>query len=179
MLPCERREHLHKSAIMDFETKFENISNNYQNKSGFVPKWSKKLFVNHTQIMQKTSKTIAQNHQTWIASTIGDLSMSLSFRSQLFEFVPLWRVLFATCFSEPLGGGTPLDRCWPPLRHTSSDCFDFGAGFRSKFATKNQKIQSNKLRPSTYTDLYKRWPVERKRKNILMVSGIPKLFTGM
>ena len=45
------------------------------------------------------------------------------------------RVLFATCFSEPLGG-TPLDRFWLPLGHPCFDLEDFLEEFSSKFAPK-------------------------------------------
>ena len=41
--------------------------------------------------------------------------------------------LFVTCFSEPMGG-TPLDRCWPPLGHPCFDFLDLLEEFRSRFA---------------------------------------------
>ena len=51
-----------------------------------------------------------------IGSHLGATSLNLSRCSEL---------VVATCFSEPLGG-TPMDRCWPPLRHPWSDFLDFG-----------------------------------------------------
>ena len=58
------------------------------------------------------------------------------------------RVLFATCFSEPLGG-TPLNRCWPPLGHPWSDVVDFLEDCSSKCAPNFKAIHgTNTTAPS-------------------------------
>ena len=47
---------------------------------------------------------------------------------------PLWRVLFWTCFSEPLGG-TPFDRFWLALGQPWSDYIDLLKDVGSKLGS--------------------------------------------
>ena len=53
--------------------------------------------------------------------------------SQLLELLRLWSAFVSDMFFDPLGG-TPLDRCWHPLRHFWSEFLDLLEEFRSEFA---------------------------------------------
>ena len=78
----------------------------------------------HNKKNERISKNIFQIQQTF--------RLWLPFWSQLRDGFPPWRISFATCFLEPLGG-TPLDRCWPPLGHPGSDFVTFLEDSNSKF----------------------------------------------
>ena len=69
------------------------------------------------------------------------------FWKQLLGPFPLWRVLFASCFSEPLGC-TSFDRCWPPLGHLWSDVVTFLENVGGSLL-EVQKIPEQQMSPNT------------------------------
>ena len=136
MLPRRRRVHLHKSA--SFKTIFDQIKKNHKKYAKNDPKMieNTKFRKNGVETNRNKFPAIRQTFRFWFP-----------FWSQLLSPFTLWRVLFATCFSEPLGG-TPLDRCWPPLGLPRSDSIDLLEDFGASLL-QNSKIPEQQMAQTT------------------------------
>ena len=138
MLPCWRRTFTQNQLVpKPFSNISKNIMNMMLNKN---QKWS-------TDTLKKHPTIDAKQHRNKLSQIRQTFRLWLPFGSKLSVPFLWWRVLLTACFPEPLGG-TPLDRCWPPLRHPWSDFLDVLKELEAKLLQKS-KIPEQQMAPDT------------------------------
>ena len=114
MLPCQRCVHLHKLA--SFEMVFGKIEN--KNWCKMDPRLSTNQFKKHP-------KQLYENKSNNINPNTPNIQISAPLLEPIASHFPRWRVVFATCFSEPLGVApwTDFGRPWGTLGPMASTCW--------------------------------------------------------